>query len=115
MVQVAVLGKRDGAPKYIGCKMDVRIRKNEPFALRLFEPRNQRVRFPEPSWRQIRNIDDFQIRFRAFEIMKDRRSLVLGAVVDGDHLKLGIILGKKRLDSAGELFRFVPRGKNYGN
>lgn len=115
MVPLALLRKRDCAPQHFGRKMDVRIRKNDPFALRLFEPCDQRVRFSEPAGRQFGDIDNFQIRFRAFEFVKDFGSLVPGAVVDGDNLKPEIVLRKERLDSAGELLHFVACGKNHGN
>src|SRR6202022_4134041 len=45
MVPVTFLRECDGTPQHIWRKMHVRIRKNNPFAARLFEPRDQGVRF----------------------------------------------------------------------
>jgi hypothetical protein len=79
----------------------------------LFEPRDERVRFPEPAGRQVRDIDDLEVLVRAFEFVKDCGRLVLRTVVDGDNLKSWIILREECREGSGELFRFIPRGKNH--
>ena len=44
MVPLPLIGERDGAAQHVGRKMDVRIGEDKPFALRLFETGDQRVR-----------------------------------------------------------------------
>ena len=54
MVPLPLGGESDGAAQHVGREMHVRIGEDKPFALRLFETRDQRVRFPEPTGRQVR-------------------------------------------------------------
>ena len=95
--------------------MDVRIGEHDPVAARLFKARDQRVRFSQPTRRQVGDIDDIQISTRALEFVKDGGSLVRGAVIDGDDFKTGIILRQQRCERGGKFFRFIARGKNNGN
>jgi hypothetical protein len=95
--------------------MHVSIGKDDPFTLRLLKPCNQRVRFPKPTARQVGDINDFQILVCTFEIVKDCRSPVPRAIVDGDDFKTGIILREKRCNGSRKLLRFVPGRKYDGN
>src|ERR1019366_10427645 len=46
VVPLPLGGESDGAAQHVRREMNVRIGENKPFALRLFEPRHQGVRFP---------------------------------------------------------------------
>ena len=83
MVPLALGDEREGSAQNVGRKMDVRIGENQPFALRLFETRDQRMRFSEPAGRQIGDVHDLQVIVLLFSGVEDRRRGVFRTIIDG--------------------------------
>ena len=117
MIGVLILRVDKRAAQGVGAEEDVGVGEEEEVGavIRDSLPRGEGhgMGFAEPAWRQ--GVDGEGDQVRIFQAVHDPAGRVGGAVINGDHAQVGVILGEERLETGADVVRLVARGHDDRN